>query len=96
MARGAGLHLVVSKLTVSWLALPGHTHIFIHVVYQLLEYTLNTNVRLCRAQLQKGDTPLHDAALKGHVDIVGQLLEAGALPSPVNKVRDAVVLGLAI
>jgi ankyrin repeat protein len=41
--------------------------------------------------LQNGDTPLHDAAFKGHLVVVEQLLAAGAAASYINNVRPHVI-----
>ena len=40
---------------------------------------VHANKHLCLSSLQNklGDTPLHNAAWKGHADVVGALLERG-------------------
>ena len=48
-------------------------HFFCRQIY------IHTNKHLCLFSLQNklGDTPLHNAAWKGHADVVAALLERG-------------------
>lgn len=53
---------------------------------------VNTNICLVIVStstmvLQKRDTPLHDAAWAGHADVIGILVNSGAIVDATNNVR---------